>query len=57
MRFLISVLLVVAFVSACGESSEEAYERGYEEGIDQICYEVESFSDRIYSALRSENIC
>ena len=54
---MFTVVGFAAFLTACGESADEAYERGYEDGIDEVCAEVYSFSSRIFDALRSEKIC
>ena len=56
MRIFI-IIVSVAFLSACGESSEEAYERGFEDGIETVCGDVYSVSTRMYDTLRSERIC
>ncbi len=50
-------IVALIALSACGESTEEAYERGYEDGIDEVCSDISRFSDRIYDALRGERIC
>ncbi|MCZ6772851.1 MAG: hypothetical protein O7G83_12870 [Proteobacteria bacterium] len=44
-------------LSACGESTEEAYERGYETGWMDICDEIAQFSSRMEAALEREKIC
>ena len=49
--------VVLWFLAACGESTEEAYERGYEAGWDDLCGEIAAFSPRIETVLKRENIC
>ena len=50
-------LTAFLFLSACGESTEEAYERGYEAGWDDLCNEIAQFSSRIETVLEREKIC
>ncbi|MCH8858577.1 MAG: hypothetical protein IID54_03255 [Proteobacteria bacterium] len=50
-------LAVLLLLSACGESTEDAYERGYEEGVDEICFAVSRLNDSVYDSLREKRIC
>ena len=51
------VFFAIAFLSSCGESTEEAYERGLYEGWAETCDEIERFSLRIEEVLKREGIC
>lgn len=61
MKWFFLVLSITVLLSACGESSEDAYERGYdvgyEDGINAVCYDAERISQRFYAQLRSERVC
>ncbi len=57
MTRIVIALVVAMTLSACGQSTEEAYERGYEDGIVEVCYEVEKISSRFHDRLQSDRVC
>ena len=58
-QFFVGVFALVALITlgACGESTEETYQRGYDDGVDDVCNDIQRFSDRIYDVLESRRIC
>ena len=57
MSRIVIALVVALTLSACGESTEEAYVRGYEDGIAEVCYEVEKISSRFHERLQFDRVC
>lgn len=61
MTRIIIVALMTTIISACDESTEEAFQRGYEigveDGVNEVCYEVEKISFRFHERLQLERVC
>jgi hypothetical protein len=58
---LFIIVCASATLTACGESSEDAYQRGYEdgtvEGVDEVCFQVGRIASNVRSTLRSRGYC
>jgi major membrane immunogen (membrane-anchored lipoprotein) len=52
-----SMLATSLLLSACGESTEEAYNRGYEDGETDVCNEIDGFNRSMFETLQRKRIC
>ena len=53
---MFNVVALAAFLTACGESADEAYERGYDEGYNdgqfEVCEELDGIAPAIEARLQ-----